>query len=66
MVKVIDVKNWGQLHHRNPKSHNLFYVVIYAVDDYYRVAEKLGIKFIFRKKNEMICSDGKLLYWYKP
>ena len=56
MVKVIEVKDWGNITHRKTKSHDLFYINVVYTDVLYKIAEKLNLKFIFKKN--MICKSN--------
>ena len=65
MVKVIEVKEMDSI--SISKIHPLPTVQLLTSEDLYRIAEKLGIPFIFKLKgkNHLVCSDGHLLYHYR-
>ena len=69
MVKVYEAKDWGNITHRKAagwKTHDMFYIRVQTDSQLYMIAEKLNLKFLIRKGRELICCDGKFVYWYKP
>ena len=63
MVKVIEVKKWDDL--RPGGAHMLYAIRVQRRSDIHQVAERLKIPLIFKKKKELLCRHGKLLFWFK-
>ena len=61
MAKIIEVKDWDKM-----SSITLFYLRLASESDLREIAETLNLPFIFKKKNELMCTDGYLQYWFKP
>ena len=63
MVVEISVRDWDSL---TIGKSVLFRIQLVHESDFHEIAEMLKVPIIFRKKNELLCSDGRLLFWYKP
>lgn len=68
MVEIIRAREWDHIipSIKNVGHHDLFYVRVKEEHHIIEIAEDLNLPFIFKRVNELICSDGKFLYWYKP
>ena len=64
MVEEIEVVKWDSL--TWPTNHPLYQIRLNNEEDLREIAERLQLPYIFRRENELICSDGRILYWYKP
>ncbi len=61
LVEEIIVKEWDLWHY---KTH-LFRVVLSDEQEFREIAEELKVPFIFKKGEELMCTDGVLLYFYR-
>ena len=63
MVEEVSVKGWDTM---GLNQTSLFIVQLLNKSDIYEIAESLNLPYIFKKGEELVCSDNTLLYWYKP
>ena len=63
MVEEILIDDWESV---TSGKYPLYKIRLESESDLREIAETLNLPFIFKKKNELICGDGRILYWYKP
>ena len=77
MAKIIEVKQWDTLCEEildvfkgkypiSIEKISLNLIKVKTEKDIHEIAETLNISFIFRKKTELMCTDGIFQFWYKP
>ena len=64
MARIVEVRNWGRITHE--KKISVFYIRVKEESKIYEIAERLNLPHIFKQGDELMCTDGRLLYWYKP